>query len=240
MSDPLRVAQLWRYPVKSMQGERCAELRINDSGIESDRMLAVNTESGKLGSGKTTRRFERVDGLIEFGAHARDGGAWVSLPDGGSLPHDDPGLNPTLSRALNRPVTLERQGRHRHLDAAPVHVLSTASLRWLHSALPDASVDVRRFRPNIVIEADGVTPLEQGWIGRRLTIGEGVVLEVTEPTVRCRMVSFSQRDLPDDARILEYLARRAKSTFGVYASVVSAGTIREGDEVRLSASGRAP
>lgn len=233
MTSRLQVAQLWRYPVKSMQGERCAELRITDSGVEWDRLLAVNTGSGKLGSGKTTRRFERVDGLIEIRASARDGVTFLELPGGHSLPHDDPEVQPGLSRVLGRPVTLERERQHAHLDVAPVHLISTASLRWLESALPDASIDVRRFRPNLVVEAEGVTPLEQEWLGRRLKVGRDVVLEVTEPTIRCRMVSFAQRELPGDARILEFLARRAGAAFGVYARVVAAGTVSEGDDVIL-------
>lgn len=227
------VRQLWRYPVKSMQGESCAALRISESGIDHDRQLAVNSAAGKLGSGKTSGRFERMDGLIEFGASVHLEHILVHLPDGRSLRHVDPLLLPELSRLLGKHVTLEREGKHMHVDVAPVHLLTTSSLRWLQSALPDAAIDVRRFRPNVLIDSGVEGMPEQDWVGRRVGVGDEVTLEVIKPTIRCRMVSFAQRGLAADKRILAYLATNVGAAFGVYARVVAGGEVREGDGVRV-------
>lgn len=227
------VAKLWRYPVKSMLGEECRELELEARGCRGDRLFAVQDAGGKLGSGKNTRRFRLIDGLLGFSA--RHAGEWpeIAFPDGRRVRGDDPGVHGALSSALGTAVTLVRESRNPHFDDGAVHLVTTAALEWLRSRLPGSRVDERRFRPNIVMTAGGAGQPEQSWIGRTLRIGDEVALRVTAPTERCRMTTLGQADLPEDVRVLRSLAEDSEAQFGVYAEVVKPGWIAAGDAVVL-------
>jgi len=227
------LSELWRYPVKSMLGERCERLDIDPRGVVGDRRYAVRNAEGKLGSGKNTRRFCKLDGL--FGFRARLDGAMpvIEFPNGDIRRGDDPDVHQALSAAFGQPVTLAAEGEVSHLDAAPLHLLSSASLAWLRTALPEAGVDARRFRPNFVIDAAGAEHVERSWVGKRLRIGSEVVLRPIENTVRCAMVTFAQSELPGAPQILRHLAGEADAEFGIYAQVLVPGTVRRGDPVVL-------
>jgi uncharacterized protein YcbX len=228
----LIIQQLWRYPVKSMLGEACASLRVDARGAEGDRLYAVRDAQGKLGSGKTSGRHQRMDGLFGFRARRTNGAPSVVFPDGRTMQGDDPAIHAALSAALELPVTLVRESGPRHFDSAPIHIVTTASLAWLRQALPDGKVDERRFRPNLLIEAEGATPLEQQWLGKTLQVGS-LQLRVTDPTERCRMTTLAQGDLPEDLRVLREIAQQQDAQFGVYADVVAPGEVRVGDPVKI-------
>ena len=236
VSDLGVVAALWRYPVKSMLGESCEHLDLDARGVVGDRVFAVRDADGKLGSGKSTRRFRQIDGLLDFTAASDGAVPGVVFPDGRQLRGDDPAIHAALSAALGLPVTLAREGATSHLDAGPVHLLTRASLAWLEGVVPDARADVRRFRPNVVVEAAGAGQVEAAWVGARLALGAEVVLRVNDRTQRCRMVNLAQADLPDDPRILHALARDPDVCFGVYAEVVTPGRIRRGDRIVTAAA----
>jgi len=227
------VLTLWRYPVKSMLGERCQRLAVDVRGVEGDRLYAIRDAAGKFGSGKSTRRFRRIDGLFAFAA-AYDGDVPViAFPDGRRLRGDDATIHDALSAALAQPVTLAREAAISHLDAGPVHLLTTASLAWLGGVLPEAQIDERRFRPNVLVGAPGAQPVEREWLGRTLAVGADVRLAVREPAERCVMVSLAQSELPDDPTILRTITQAADLEFGVYADVVTPGRISVGDEVAV-------
>lgn len=225
------IRELWRYPVKSMSGERCDSLRLEARGVQGDRQFAVTTSDGKPGSGKNTRRFRKVDGLLDFTASRSGPSLRIRSPSGEALDGDDADVHLALSEALGQPVTLRREGAASHLDAAPVHLITSASLRWLESALPDAGISARRFRPNLVIDWPGDRPVEAAWAGMRISIGNQVKLAVSAATERCGMVALGQGDLPRDARVLRHIVQRAESHFGAYAQVVVPGVVRLDDPV---------
>lgn len=226
------VARLWRYPVKSMLGEPCEALALHAGGAVGDRCFAVRVADGRLGSGKTTDGLRRIEGLLDYQAGYRDDEPEIRCPDGTVRCGVGDDMDAVLSAALGQPVTLVREAEVSHFDVAPIHLVTMPSLAWLRAALPDAGIDERRFRPNLVLDIPAEGPVEQGWIGRRLYIGE-VELEVTEPTERCGMVSLAQRDHSGDPRILRHIVREADLLFGVYASVVVPGTVRQGDSVAI-------
>ena len=228
------VAKLWRYPVKSVGGEACERLDLDARGIEGDRRYAVLNAEGKLGSGKTTRRFRQIDGLLELRAVYQGDVPELIFRDGTRMLGSDPQIHAALSNALNLPVTLGREHDVPHLDAGPVHLITTAALAWLRSALPDSRIDERRFRPNVVIDAPGNGQVEQEWIGKTLAIGQHVRLRIVDRTGRCRMTTLPQADLPHDPRILGSIIRDADSDFGVYAEVVVAGAISRNDSCTLA------
>ncbi len=214
------IAALWRYPVKSMLGERCAELQIEARGAAGDRLYAVLDADGKLGSGKNSGRFRRLEGLFTFQAAGIP--PTVTFPDGRSLGADDPTVHAALSAALRAPVILAAEKEIAHHDAEPIHIVTTGSLERL-------GADQRRFRANLVVD----TPEDAAaWAGRTLRIG-GATLKVMRSTERCVMITMAQSELPDEPGLLRRLGGAAP-LFGVYAEVLSPGRIRLGDEVRLT------
>jgi len=120
-------------------------------------------------------------------------------------------------------------------DIAVVHLLTTATINHLRALYPQGRFEVRRFRPNIVVSTGGEDTgfAENDWIGRTVAIGGNVRLAITEPCPRCVMVTLPQGDLPKDSGILRTAAQHNAVNVGVYASVVSGGTIRRGDPVIL-------
>jgi len=188
----------------------------------------------------------------------------ISFPDGATITSEQSELTETLSRALGREVrftsavpetpTLEEywpdiEGLDHQdavtdesippgafFDGAAVHLLTTASIARLQEAYPKGRFEVRRFRPNIVVEpAPGEEGfVENAWIGRTLAIGPEVRLAVTGPCPRCVMPTLPQGDLPKDAGILRTALDENEGRVGVYAKVVRGGTIRRGDPLSMS------
>jgi uncharacterized protein YcbX len=100
---------------------------------------------------------------------------------------------------------------------------------------PHGRFEVRRFRPNIVVETPEQEQefVENTWIGRTIALGDEVRLSVTDRCPRCVMTTLAQGDLPKDAGILRTAARHNQASVGIYASVLQVGILRRGDPVRL-------
>jgi uncharacterized protein len=129
---------------------------------------------------------------------------------------------------------------HTFFDIAVIHILTTSTINLLREFYPEGRFEVRQFRPNIVIEsasAEGKDFIENLWVGKKLMIGEDIVLKVTAPCTRCVMTTPPQRDLPKDLGILRTAAKYNHISAGVYASVLhgEGGIIRRGDLVQLEA-----
>jgi uncharacterized protein YcbX len=118
-------------------------------------------------------------------------------------------------------------------DLAVVHVLTTATIDRLRELYPEGRVEVRRFRPNIVVSTgrDQQGFVENDWIDRTVAVGDEVRLRITGPCPRCVMTTLAQGDLPKDAGILRTAAQHNHANVGVYADVVAGGTVRRGDPV---------
>jgi len=224
------VERLWRHPVKSMRGESLDVLAVDDRGAVGDRLFAVRDEAGKFGSGKDTRRFRRIDGLFRFHARYEGGTPVVAFPDGSEVAGDDPRIHEALSRELGLPVTLAREAAVSHLDAGPLHLITTSSL----AALGLADEDARRFRPNLVVRTDRAGFVEDEWLGRRIHLGEEVVVEIISTTERCRMIGLPQGELPASPGLLRELAASRDARFGVYARVLVPGSVGVGDRLRFA------
>jgi len=120
-------------------------------------------------------------------------------------------------------------------DCATVHVLTTATLDRLRELYPPGRFEVRRFRPNLVVESASSEKsfVENARIGHTLCIGDEVRLTISGPCPRCVMTTLPQGDLPKDSGILRTAAQHNKANVGVYANVTRGGTIRRGDPVRI-------
>ena len=278
----MKVEQLWRYPVKSMMGERQVTGAVGTLGLAGDRGWAVRDEErgGIRGAKKlaelmqlSARYVDEPDGVVE-----------ITLPDGSLLTSDDPDRDERLSAALDHRVTLwprrpatdldhYRRGAADHediieelrsifgregdeplpdlgafppeivefesppgsyVDAYPLLVMSTSAMRSLEDALPESSIDVRRFRPNLIIDTGGRTGHpELEWAGMRARIGSATI-ELVTPCPRCVMVGHAiDQDVPTDRTILRHIVQELDQNVGMYATVVDEGEISEGDSVLL-------
>jgi uncharacterized protein YcbX len=229
---PVHVASLWRYPVKSMGGERVAALTLEGDGVVGDRDWGVrDVDAGVVLTAKG------CPPLLQACASFGDGTVMVVLPDGRSGRAGSTALDDDLSDWLGRRIALEpaRPGvaagydagftgpPGRFVDGWPVHLVTTATL---------AGDDARRYRPNVVVAAEGKPFLEDGWIDRTVALGEAQ-LDVRKGCTRCVMVTRRQPGLPEDRSRLRRLGRR-EGKLGVYLRVATPGPFREGDEVRVS------
>ena len=118
-------------------------------------------------------------------------------------------------------------------DVFPVHLLTTSALARMAEINPDAKWDVRRFRPNILLNTaptDGVT--EKAWIHQQVRINNAL-MAIAAPTIRCAMTTHAQGDLSHDPSVLRTIVRSADKRLGVYAAVVRRGSIATGDAVEL-------
>jgi uncharacterized protein len=129
-------------------------------------------------------------------------------------------------------------------DYATLHILTTGTIDRLHSLYPRGRFEARRFRPNIVIDTAGEDGfVENDWVGKIIRIGDEVRLQITDPCPRCVMPTLAQGDLPKDLGILHNgivhnkvhvpFAGRSLPSVGVYAKVISTGTVRRGDSVEI-------
>lgn len=236
------VVRLWRYPVKSMRGQTVDTAAADLRGLVGDRLFAVRDAQGRFGSGKDTRRFRRMDGLLDFTAadpgdprHAHECAPVLTAPDGARWPVPSEQADAAVRAHLGRAdVRVAAEDGVPHHDAAALHLVTTATLDWFAEALEDVPCDDRRLRPNLVVACPGAGPFaEDGWAGRRLLVGAaatGVVVEVERPTERCVMTNAAQDDLPYSSRPLKLLAGRGL-LLGVNVRIVRAGRISVGDPV---------
>jgi uncharacterized protein YcbX len=127
-------------------------------------------------------------------------------------------------------------------DLFPLSVLTTSTLQQLNQLRPQSRFDERRFRMNLILGTKDPGFVENGWIGRELTIGETARIRVALPDPRCVMTTLAQGDLPNDTDVLRTLARHNKVQVGTagqfpcagaYAVVIRPGTIRPGDAVTV-------
>jgi len=139
--------------------------------------------------------------------------------------------------AQREKVTDETMPPRTFFDIAVIHILTTSTINRLRELYPEGRFEIRRFRPNIVIDSASVGKdfIENSWIGKKIGIGQDIVLRVTGPCTRCVMITLPQGDLPRDSGILKTVARFNQVNTGVYASVLRSGTIHRGDLARLEA-----
>lgn len=253
------VAELWRFPVKSMQGTPVERLTFDGGRAVGDRTWAVvDPAAGKVLSAK------RWAPLLQASAEGNDDGngdeVTITLPDGSTHEAGDPETDKALSAWLDHEVRLQRPPPGDGLpfelpteawddtspmfefpgppggpfvDLAAAHVLTTASLRAAERLYPEGVWDVRRFRPNALLDVDGEGFVEDAWIGAPVALGE-VVLDPFMPTVRCAMTTREQPGLPRDADIARTLNREHDLNLGLYCSLTTPGTIVTGDAVRVA------
>jgi uncharacterized protein YcbX len=257
------VSALWRYPVKSMRGERCADVLVGEGGIAGDRRYAlVDSVSGKVASAKNPRLWPA---LLSFGARYLETPSTngttalveIVLPDGSVRTSEDPEIHADIGATLGRAVRLasvappkpvleeywpdlddlahrdqvteEAMPAATFFDCASVHLLTTNTLDALRTRYPAGNFDVDRFRPNVLLDANGGGEFaEDAWIGKTVRIGADVVLRVTGGAPRCVMTTLGQGSLAADLGVLRTAAKFHGAHVGVYAEVVRGGSVSLG------------
>ena len=242
-----RVAALWRFPVKSMLGERLGAADVTAGGLAGDRAYAlIDGATGRVVSAKRVREFPDLFACrAAFVEEPRPGGrippVRITLPDGSSVTSGAGEADAALSRWFGREVHLAAAApADAFFDLFPMSVLTTSTLDELARLRPQSCFDERRFRMNVVVRTDVPGFAENGWVGRILEVGDDVRLGVAMPDPRCVMTTLAQEDLPRDSAILRTLSRHNRLAVadegplpccGVYAVVETAGAIRTGDPV---------
>ena len=221
---------LHRYPVKSLLGEESPFLELDGRGVVGDRVWSVRTANGKIGSGKNSKRFAAVPGLLALRGRATDDSVTITFPDGTTLAVDAPELAERLTAHAGQPLTAERETDVSHFDDGPVSLLGLASVDALAAARGEP-VDAGRFRPNITLDLDAAFA-EDSWVGRRLHVGSAV-LEVTMTSPRCVMIDMATAELPAQHGNLTAIGRLNAACLGVIAEVVRPGHITVGDPVTM-------
>ena len=190
----------------------------------------------------------------------------ITLPDGTVVDSDQSDIDQILSNVVCREVTLQSAFPEMRtataeeywpdiggldfrdtvtdfglpegtfFDCAVIHLLTTATVDRLRSLYPEGRFEVRRLRPNIVVQtASGKKDfLENDWIGHQLAIGDEVLLSITGACPRCVMTTLPQSDLPRDTGILRTAVEHNRASMGVYASVMQGGKVRRADPVVLN------
>ncbi len=270
------IKELFRYPVKSMLGERLTEAEIGLKGVIGDRAWALRESNGRIVTAKKWANMlgfrASYEGTPQTGELAP---VKITLPDASSVYADDPSASDVISSYLGRQVKLERARPDEHsraeidpatvfgdvgvanitpgfteatlpdtfglphgtfFDSAMIHVLATGTLEYMRSLIgPDAQLDARRFRPNIVVETDPRLTgfVEDEWLDGTLEVGTSVKIVAMQQALRCVMTTHQQRELVRDLRILRAAAQHHNAKLGVFASIGAPGKVRVGDPVRL-------
>jgi uncharacterized protein YcbX len=210
----MHVAELWRYPVKSLAGERLEQAEIRPDGMVGDRLVQVYDARGHV---VTARKHPDLLGhrgtLGPDGEPRIDGWPWAS-----------PEAAAAIAQAVGWKARLERFTGEERFDILPLLVATDGAIAAL-------GVDGRRLRPNIVV--GGVDGLgEREWPGRRLRIGE-VEIAVAQLRARCVMTTYDPDTQVQDPGVLRRIVREFGGTMALDCAVLAGGTVRLGDQVTL-------
>ncbi len=212
-ASPLRVAALWRYPVKSLAGEQLQQADITTNGIVGDRTVHVRGPQGV----RTSRRHHRLLGL-----HATWNPEAGVLVDG--RPWSDPEVLADVRDAAGADAELVEYDGVDRFDVLPLLVATDG-------AIAEFGRDVRRLRPNIVVSGvDGMDEIL--WPGSELHIGS-VVIDLDSRRGRCPMTTVDPDTLERDPEVLKDIIRRFDGMLALNADVLVPGTVHVGDVVRL-------
>jgi len=237
-----QVEALFRYPVKSMGGERLEVATLGWHGIEGDRRLAFRRMDDR--SEFPWLIASKLPDLLLFAPQRREDGApgdlptHIRTPDGADMPVFGEELAREIGRRYGAPVQM-MQLKHGIFDEASISVIAFDTMREI-GRLAGRSLDVRRFRPNIVVRLLRPVPFQEDeWVGGMLSFGEGddaPAIAVTMRDVRCSMVNLD----PDTARpapeVLKAVVREHQNTAGIYGAVTRSGRLAVGQTILLRAA----
>jgi uncharacterized protein YcbX len=234
-----RIKAIFRYPVKSMAGESLASAKLGWHGLEGDRRFALHRVGNESGfpwlSASRLPQLLRYKPVNQSAGGADDLPTHILTPDGRELEIRGEELQRELSEAFGSPVQMMRldQGI---FDEAKISVISTATIEAIGREA-GGELDVRRFRPNLLIETPGGEPFaEDAWVGKIIRFQADAAaagLNVSMRDLRCAMINLDPETGASDPKVLKTVARLNGTDAGLYASVVGTGTVSVGDRIFL-------
>ena len=233
------VEAIFRYPVKSMGGERLEAANLGWHGLDGDRRLAFRRIGD--GSGFPWLSATKLPDLLLFTPHRREVGAQgdlpthVRTPDGEEMSIFGEDLATEVGRRYGSPVQM-MQLNHGIFDEASISVIALDTVREI-GRLAGRSPDVRRFRPNVVVRLLRPAPFqEDAWLGGVLSFGEGdnaPAITVTMRDVRCSMVNFDPDSASPSPEMLSAVVRANQNNAGIYGTVTRIGRLAVGQPISI-------
>lgn len=240
---PGRISAIFRYPVKSMAGELLDVARLSWHGIEGDRRLAFRRLTDKSGfpwlsASKLPELLLYKPVRLDSNANSKNGEllpTHVRTPDGKEYELRSNELREEISSRYGSDLELMNL-KHGIFDESPISVISLGTVHGVERE-SGRVIDLRRFRPNVVIETESGEPFEEdSWLGRTLMFGEGnsgAAVSVTMKDERCRMVNLDPDTAERDSKVMKTIVRMNGIYAGVYGTVVRAGELRVGQVVTV-------
>jgi uncharacterized protein YcbX len=233
------VEAIFRYPVKSMGGERLETANLGWHGLEGDRRLAFRRLADRSGMPWLTAC--KLPDLLLFSPQRCEGGApgdiptHIRTPDGEGMPVFGEDLAREVGRRYGSPVEI-MQLNHGIFDEASISVIASDTVHEI-GRLAGRSLDVRRFRPNVVVRLLRSLPFQEDeWLGGVLSFGDGPeapAVTVTIRDVRCSMVNLDPDSASPAPEVMKAVVRANQNNAGVYGTVTRIGRLAVGQTVVL-------
>lgn len=237
--DVGRVKEIWRYPVKSMAGERIDASKVGWHGLAGDRRFAFVRTGNKTGLPWLSAR--ELPQLILYAAQFADpqniehSPLLVKTPEGRTLPVDSQILVDEIRRAYGSAVDLMQVWRGTY-DSMSLSLISLSTIHALSQQV-GCALEVQRFRPNIVVETFEDQPyLEERWIGQLLVCGDhhnAAHIRANRKDLRCMVVNLDPQTAQQNPAVLKAIVQTRKNLLGMYGSTERPGIICVGDIIRV-------
>ena len=238
------VEAIFRYPVKSMGGERLEAAELGWHGLDGDRRLAFRRIGIVDRSGFPWLSASKLPDLLRFTPQRREDGALPShirTPDGEEMPVFGEELAAEVGRRYGAPVEM-MQMKHGIFDDACISVIASDTVREL-ARLAGQSPDVRRFRPNVLVRLLRPAPFQEDeWLGGVLSFGnkdddddedDAPAITVTMRDVRCSMVNFDPDSAKPAPEVLKAVVHANQNNAGIYGTVTRTGRLAVGQTIFL-------
>ena len=209
------VKELWRYPVKSMAGERVTQIQVDKLGLADDRKVLVRGANGRVITSRTHHQLLVLKGTLGADGQPHISGHIWNSPEALAL----------VRKAVGVEAELFYYDGPERFDVLPLLVATDGAISHM-------GFDGRRLRPNIIV--GGVEGLqEREWPGHRLRIGEAVI-HAAQLRGRCVMTTYDPDTLQQDMGVLKSIVRKLGGVMALDSAVVSGGLVREGEIGRAS------
>src|ERR1700732_4460351 len=246
------VEAIFRYPVKSMGGERLEVANLGWHGLDGDRRLAFrrinDNDNNNDRSGFPWLTASKLPDLLLFTPHRNkdadaDGAqgdlpTHIRTPDGKEMPVFGDDLAAEVARRYGAPVQM-MQLKHGIFDEASISVIASDTVREI-ARLAGQTPDVRRFRPNVVVRLLRSVPFhEDEWLGGVLSFGKGddaPAITVTMRDVRCSMVNLDPDSASPAPEVLRAVVHATQNNAGIYGAVTRSGRLAVGQTILLRAA----
>jgi uncharacterized protein len=225
-----QVEALFIYPVKSMAGERLEAANLGWYGLDGDRRMALRRMEDRSGMPWLTA--SKLPDLLRFVPRRRDDAqgdipTYIRTPDGDELPVFGEDLAKEIGRRHGAPVHMMHL-RHGIFDEATISVIASDTVREV-GRLAGRSLDVRRFRPNVVVRLVRSSPFqEDDWLGGALSFGEAddaPAIAATTRDERCSMVNLDPDSTSPAPEVMKAIVRANQNNAGIYGAVTRIGRL---------------